>query len=151
VIISLSIDKEPLHIDTAPVPSQKGENSFARSNQPPGRFTQYRSSQHTRKSNSKPRTDSIRMRIRGKSNHIEVKDGSLRKTMYEQHKGSSSKKKRKVENYRLKQLEQIERYREERLLNEIRMMEEEKILMYHQQKNDMNKEKKRYRIGIIFI
>jgi hypothetical protein len=82
---------------------------------------------------------------------MEVKDGSLRKTMYEQHKGSSSKKKRKVDNQRIKQLEQIERYREERLLNELRMLEEEKIMLYHQQKNDMNKEKKRYRIRIIFI
>ena len=40
--------------------------------------------------------DSIAMRIRGKSNVIEMKTGSLRETIYEQSQNYSLKKKRKV-------------------------------------------------------
>lgn len=58
-------------------------------------------------------------------------------------------KRRKLESKRIKQLEQIERYREERLMNELRMLEEEKKMLYHQQRHEVIKEKKRYEISII--
>lgn len=74
------------------------------------------------------------MRIRGKSNNIEVCEGSLRKTMYEQHKKLNIRKKRQSERKKIKKLERIERYREERLLKELRMLEEEKRLIQKEQK-----------------
>lgn len=79
----------------------------------------------------------------GNSNNISVHQGSLRKTMYEQTQQISIKKKKKSERSKLRKYEMLERYREERLLMELRMLEEEKRQLQWQQKQEIMKEKRR--------
>ena len=89
------------------------------------------------------KNDSIAMRIRGKSNVIEMKTGSLRQTIYEQNKNISFKRKRQIQKDKLRKLEMLERYREERLLRELRLLEEEKKILQQQHKQETLKEKRR--------
>ena len=84
------------------------------------------------------------MRIRGKSNIIEVKTGSLKHTIYEQNNCISMKQKRKIAKDRRRKLEMLERYKEERLINELRIIEEQKKVLKEQQKLEIIKERRRY-------
>ena len=88
--------------------------------------------------------DSIAMRIRGKSNIIEVKTGSLKHTIYEQNNYISMKQKRKIANNRRRKMEMLERYKEERLINELRIIKEQKKVLKEQQKLEIIKERRRY-------
>lgn len=100
--------------------------------------SEYRRSDNVNRKNDK---DSIAMRIRGKSNNVEMRAGSLRQTIYEQNNHISLKSKRKANRDKLRKLERIERYREERLLKELRLLEEEKKILQQQQRQEMIKEK----------
>lgn len=72
-------------------------------------MTEYQKTYHANKFSKKD--DSINMRIRGKSNNIELREGSLRKTLYQQNQQLSIKRKRKQQRRKLRELEQLERYR----------------------------------------
>jgi hypothetical protein len=72
-------------------------------------MTEYQKTFHGNKFSKKD--DSINMRIRGKSNNIELMEGSLRKTLYQQNQQMSIKKKKRQKRSKLKNLQRLERYR----------------------------------------
>ena len=62
-----------------------------------------------------PPKDHCQVRIRGKNNQVETRTGSVTRTMEELTEQDSRKREMQKASQRLKQLEQLERYREERL------------------------------------
>ena len=59
------------------------------------------------------------MRIRGKNNQVETRTGSVNRTMEQLNEAELRRKEMARASERLKQLEKLERYREERLQREI--------------------------------
>ena len=69
--------------------------------------------------------DSVKVRIRGK-NCVESKTGSVTRTLREQDSRDRRAQELKKTTERIKVLEQIEKYREERMAKELAMYEMEK-------------------------
>lgn len=80
------------------------------------------------------------VRIRGK--HTEVTEGVIDKTLQEQEEMKSKKKEIRRANERLKTLEKLELYRQEKVKNEIERLEEERRL------EEFNREQKRRDDGL---
>ena len=89
--------------------------------------------------------DQCQVRIRGKNNQIETRTGSVNRTLEDLSDVEYRKKEMAKASDRLKQLEKLERYREERLHREIqiyedqRRKEEEEIL--RQRDNEIKRQK----------
>ena len=63
--------------------------------------------------------DSVQVRIRGKNNQVETRTGSVTKTLDEVSDAENRRREMFKAADRLRQLEKLERYREERLAREI--------------------------------
>ncbi len=83
------------------------------------------------------------MRIRGKHNNFETRTGSVTRTLDEQSDHEYRKKELMKANERLKQLEKLERYREERLQREVAMYEEQRRREEEEVKRQRDMEVKR--------
>ena len=68
--------------------------------------------------------DNFQVRIRGKNNQVETRTGSVTKTMEEISDADHRRREMFKAADRLRQLEKLERYREERLAREINIYEE---------------------------
>ncbi|CAI2378169.1 unnamed protein product [Moneuplotes crassus] len=108
----------------------------------PATVTDYRRTSYGQRLSKDDDNNPVRMRIRGKSNNIEFREGNLNQTMYEQHRRINLKRQRQEDRSKLKKLQKIERYREERLLQEISALEEEKRILSQEHKKEVIKERK---------
>lgn len=70
--------------------------------------------------------DKIEVRIRGKNNQIETRTGSVTRTMVELNDAETRRREMMKASERLRQLERLEQYREERLGREISLYEEQR-------------------------
>lgn len=73
-----------------------------------------------------PRRDNIEVRVRGKNNEIITKTGSVSRTIAEIDNEKKRKAELKAATYRLKMLEKLEDYREDKMQREIDALEAER-------------------------
>ena len=88
-------------------------------------------------------SDRVMVRIRGKNNMVHTKAGSVRRTLAEEAEEGTREKEIKIAQRRLKTLERIEKYREERMQRELEEMEAEKARYDEEMRQLQEKEIKR--------
>jgi len=88
-------------------------------------------------------SDSIKVRIRGKNNAIETRNGSVSRTLKQLGKEEVRAREFQKTSERLRVLEQIERFREERMAKELLMYELERQKEQEEVSKQRNTERKR--------
>lgn len=87
--------------------------------------------------------DQIQVRIRGKNNNFETKTGSVTRTLNEIQEQEQQRRDMQKTTERLKVLEKLEKYREERLRKELEQFEEQKLREMQEFQKQVEQDEKR--------